>query len=177
MHSPRNTRAQTEGGKRTDGRTGGRRADSGRTGGRQGQFERQYNDFHRFSQKNKKTLCFSVVSHPADAQVPIFIAQMKKASKTYQTNTVFFEFSNHARAQVPIFTPKMKHLGRGRRATGSSGSGGSATRSVVHNPRNTRARGQDDCSSKQTPSNQTKYPQLIQKDAFLDCLTWLKCST
>ena len=34
---------------------------------------------------------------------------------------------------------------------------GNATRSVVHNPRNTRARGQDDGSSKQTPSNYHTY--------------------
>ena len=62
-------------------------------------------DFHKTLQK---TLCFSVVSHPAEAQVPIFTAQMKNMSKKHQNNTVFFDFSNHARAQVPIFTPKMK---------------------------------------------------------------------
>ena len=62
-------------------------------------------DFHK---KQQKTLCFSVVSHPADAQVPIFTAQMKKASKKCKKNIMFFDFSNHARAQVPIFTPKMK---------------------------------------------------------------------
>ena len=52
---------RTDGG-RTGGRTGGRRAD-GRTDGRKGRFE---------------------------AQVPIFTAQMKKASKKCQKNTMFF---------------------------------------------------------------------------------------
>ena len=64
-------------------------------------------DFHK---KHPKTLCFSVVSRPAEAQVPIFTAQMKKASKKRQKNSWFFDFSNHARAQVPIFTPKMKKM-------------------------------------------------------------------
>ena len=64
-------------------------------------------DFHK---KHPKTLCFSVVSRPAGAQVPIFTAQMKKASKKHQKTTVFFDFSNHAGAQVPIFTPKMKNF-------------------------------------------------------------------
>ena len=48
-------------GPRTDertggGRAGGRRAD-GRTGGRD-DFGRQYNDFHRFSQKTSKNIVF-----------------------------------------------------------------------------------------------------------------------
>ena len=60
-------------------------------------------DFHK---KHPKTLCSSVVSRPAGAQVPIFTAQMKKASKKCQKNMVFFDFSNHARAQVPICTLK-----------------------------------------------------------------------
>ena len=37
-------------------------------------------DFHK---KHPKTLCFSVVSRPAEAQVPIFTGQMKKASKKH----------------------------------------------------------------------------------------------
>ena len=55
-------------------------------------------------------MCSSVVSRPAEAQVPIFTAQMKKASKKCQKSIVFFDFSNHAGAQVPIFTPKMKNF-------------------------------------------------------------------
>ena len=58
----------------------------------------------------QKTLCFSVVSRPAEAQVPIFTAQMKKASKKRQKTIVFFDFSHHAGAQVPIFIPKMKKM-------------------------------------------------------------------
>ena len=105
---------------RTDGRTvrtgggraGGRRADGGRTGGRAAgpilnDSTTIFIDFHK---KHPKTLCFSVVSRPAEAQVPIFTAQMKKASKKCQKSTVFFDFSNHAGAQVPIFTPKMKNF-------------------------------------------------------------------
>ena len=147
-------------GRRTDGRTdGGRtggRTEGGWAGGRKGAAGMILNDsttiFIDFHKNHPKTLCFSVVSRPAEAQVPIFTGQMKKASKKRQKSIVFFDFSNHARAQVPIFTPKMKNFGHGRRATGSSGSTRNATRSVVHNPRNTRARGQDDGSSKQTPS-------------------------
>ena len=60
--------------------------------------------------KHKNTLCFSLVSRPAEAQVPIFTAQMKKASKKRQKAKNFFDFSNHAGAQVPICTPKMKKL-------------------------------------------------------------------
>jgi len=89
------------------GRTDGRRVDGGRTGGRQG---RCWTTVQRFSSifTNKKTLCVSVVSHPAQAQVPIFTAQMKKVFKNIKKYIVFFDCSNHARAQVPIFIPKMK---------------------------------------------------------------------
>ncbi len=107
---------------RADGRTGG-----GRTGGRRvpghgradGRADGRaagtilndsttiFIDFHKTQQN---TLCFSVVSHPAEAQVPIFSGQMKKASQKRQKSTVFFDFSNHAGAQVPIFTPKMKKM-------------------------------------------------------------------
>ena len=111
-------------GGRTDGRTGGgraggRRADGGRTGGRAAgpilnDSTTIFIDFHK---KHPKTLCFSVVSRPAEAQVPIFTAQMKKASKKCQKSIVFFDFSNHAGAQVPIFTPKMKNFRFARRST------------------------------------------------------------
>ena len=114
-------------GGRTDGRTGGRaeggRADGRRTAGGRADGERTsggraagtilddsttiFIDVHK---KHPKTLCFSVVSRPAEAQVPIFTAQMKKASKKCQKSIVFFDFSNHAGAQVPIFTPKMKNF-------------------------------------------------------------------
>ena len=54
-------------------------------------------------------MCFSVVSHPAEPQVSIFIAKVKTWLRKHAKSTVFFNFSNHARAQVPIFTPKMKN--------------------------------------------------------------------
>ena len=105
------------GGRKTDGRTdgrrtGGRRAECQRPGGRAAgpilnDSTTIFIDFHK---KHPKTLCFSVASRPAEAQVPIFTAQMKKASKKRQETRMFFDFSNHARAQVPIFTPKMKKI-------------------------------------------------------------------
>ena len=73
-----------------DGRTGGRcrtddgRADGGRTAGGRAAgtiLDDSTTMFIDFPKKNQKTLCFSVVSRPAEAQVPIFTAQMKKASK------------------------------------------------------------------------------------------------
>ena len=76
---------------RTDGRTGGRRVPGhGRADGRADGREAGtiLNDsttiFIDFHKNIKKTLCCSVVSHPADAQVPIFTAQMKKGSKKCQ---------------------------------------------------------------------------------------------
>ena len=71
---------------RADGRTDGR-TDGGRT---------ILNDsttiFIDFHKKHPKTLCFSVVSHPAGAQVPIFIAKMKNASKKDAKSTGFLTF-------------------------------------------------------------------------------------
>ena len=75
---------------RTDGRADRRRADGGRTGGRRADGRAAgtiLNDsttiFIDVHKKLQKTLCFSVVSRPAEAQVPIFIAKMKKASKKH----------------------------------------------------------------------------------------------
>ena len=125
-------------GRRADGRTaGGRRADGGRTGGRAAgpilnDSTTIFIDFHK---KHPKTLCFSVVSRPAEAQVPIFTAQMKKASKKHQKNIMFFDFSNQANAQVPIFTVQnsiFEHL------PGSRGSRGNGARSAAPNPPTTR---------------------------------------
>ena len=111
-------------GGRADRRTGGRqvpghgRADGRADGWAAGTILNESTTiFIVFHKKQQNTLCFSVVSHPADAQVPIFTAQMKKGSKKCQKNIIFFDFSNHARAQVPIFTPKMKNFGHGRRAS------------------------------------------------------------
>ena len=105
-------------------------------------------DFHK---KHPKTLCFSVVSRPAEAQVPIFTGQMKKASKKCQKSTVFFDFSNHARAQVPIFTPKMKKNRFARLARLSTRKWDFRRRS---RPRELAQRSQDDVSLNKLP--QTK---------------------
>ena len=113
-------------GGRTDGRTGGGRtggwADGGRTGGRAAGtiLDDSTTIFIDFHKKHPKTLCFSVVSRPAEAQVPICTAQMLKASKKCQKHIVFFEFSNHARAQVPFFTPKMETMGTAGELLGAS---------------------------------------------------------
>ena len=48
-------------------------------------------DFHK---NPPKTLCFSVVSRPTGAQVPIFIAKMKSASKKDAKSTGFLTFRN-----------------------------------------------------------------------------------
>ena len=48
-------------------------------------------DFHK---NPPKTLCFSVVSRPAGAQVPIFIAKMKNTSKKDAKSTGFLTFRN-----------------------------------------------------------------------------------
>ena len=50
-------------------------------------FEQQYNDCHR---------CSSILND----STAFFI----DFSKTFQTSTVLFYFSNHAKVQVPIFT-------------------------------------------------------------------------
>ena len=137
---------------REEGRTDGRRADGrtgGRTSGRADGRAQQYNDVHRFRmilndsttifidfhKKHPKTLCFSVVSRPAEAQVPIFTAQMKKASKKCQKNTVFFDFSNQANAQVPIFIDQNTIFEHLRQSPGSPGNG---ARTAARNPPTTR---------------------------------------
>ena len=147
---------------RTDGRTGGRaggRTDGGRTGGRAAgtilnDSTTIFIDFHK---KHPKTLCFSVVSRPAEAQVPIFTAQMKKASKKCQKSIVFFDFSNHAGAQVPIFTPKMKNFRFARPARPSTRKWDFRRRS---RPRELAQRSQDDVSL-------NKLPQIIYLHVML----------
>ena len=153
-------------GGRTDGRTGGgraggRRADGGRTGGRAAgpilnDSTTIFIDFHK---KHPKTLCFSVVSRPAEAQVPIFTAQMKKASKKCQKSTVFFDFSNHAGAQVPIFTPKMKNSRFARLARLSTRKWDFRRRS---RPRELAQRSQDDVSLNKLPQIKTGRSPMAQ---------------
>ena len=85
-----------------------------------------------------KTYGFSVVSHPAEAQVPIFTAQMKKASKKCQKTKVFFDFSNQANAQVPIFIDQNTIFEHLRQFRGSRGSPGNGARTAARNPPTTR---------------------------------------
>ena len=111
---------------RTDGRADGRAA-----GTILNDSTTIFIDFHK---KHPKTLCFSVVSRPAEAQVPIFTAQMKKASKKHQ-KTVFFDFSNQANAQVPIFIDQNTIFGH---LPGSRQSRGNGARTAARNPPTTR---------------------------------------
>ena len=135
---------------RTDGRADRRRAGGRTAGGRAAgpilnDSTTIFIDFHK---KHPKTLCFSVVSRPAEAQVPIFTAQMKKASKKCQKSTVFFDFSNHAGAQVPIFTPKMKNFRFAELARLSTRKWDFRRRS---RPRELAQRSQDDVSLNKLP--------------------------
>ena len=77
--------------RRADGRTAGAQPrPGGRAGGKDNLNDSItiFIDFH----KKQKTMCFSVVSHPTDAQVLIFTAQMKKASKQCQKTQYFLTF-------------------------------------------------------------------------------------
>ena len=133
--------------RRTDGRADGRRAD-GRTAGGRAAGTILNDSTTIFINFHKKTSGFSVVSHPAELQVPIFTAQMKKASKKCQTSIGFFDFSNHAGAQVPIFTPKMKNFRFARPARFSTRKWDFRRRS---RPRELAQRSQDDVSLNKLP--------------------------
>ena len=80
-------------GGRTDGRTGGgraggRRAD-GRTGGRD-DFGRQYNDFHRFSQKaSKNTVFFCRFASGGSASTDFYRSNEKGVQKMLKIDSVF----------------------------------------------------------------------------------------
>ena len=76
---------------RTDGRADGRRADGRAAGTILNDSTTIFIDVHK---KHPKTLCFSVVSRPAGAQVPIFIAKMKNASKKDAKSNGFLTFRN-----------------------------------------------------------------------------------
>ena len=132
---------------RTDRRTdGGRTLADGAAGMILNDSTTIFVDFHK--NKLKKHYVFSVVSRPAEAQVPIFTAQMNKASKKRQKNSWFFDFSNHAGAQVPIFTPKMKNFRFARPARPSTRKWDFRRRS---RPRELAQRSQDDVSLNKLP--------------------------
>ena len=142
------------------GRTDGRRADGRAAGTILNDSTTIFIDFHK---KHPKTLCFSVVSRPAEAQVPIFTAQMKKASKKRQKSIVFFDFSNHAGAQVPIFTPKMKNFRFARLARLSTRKWDFRRRS---RPRELAQRSQDDVSLNKLPQITLTLLQTHQQSFF-----------
>ena len=75
-------------GRRADGRTGGRRAD-GRAGGWAGgrdDFERQYNDFHRCSQKtSNNTVFFCRFASGGSASTDFYSSNEKRVQKTKKT--------------------------------------------------------------------------------------------
>ena len=94
-------------------------------------FERQYNDFPQFSEKNtilndsttnfidflknnQKPLCFSVVSHPAEPHVSIFIANMKMHKKHMQHRIYFLTFKSPERASTDIDCSKHDFWARQR---------------------------------------------------------------
>ena len=106
-------------------------------------------------------MCFYIVSRPAEAQVPIFTAQMKKASKKCQKSIVFFDFSNHEGAQVPIFTPKMKNFRFARLARLSTRKWDFRRRS---RPRELAQRSQDDVSLNKLPQIKTGKSYMAQED-------------
>ena len=149
------------GGRTGGGRTGGRRVPGhgradGRADGRAAgtilnDSTTIFIDFHK---KQQNTSGFSVVSHPAEAQVPIFTAQMKKASNKCQKSIVFFDFSNNARAQVPFFTPKMKKMELARSAYFARLSTRKWDFRRRSRPRELAQRSQDDVSL-------NKLPQMI----------------
>ena len=98
---------------RADGRKAGR-ADGGRTeGGRaagviSNDSTTIFIDFHK---NPPKTLCFSVVSRPAGAQVPIFIAKMKNASQKDTKSIGFLTFRNRRSRKYRFLLFKNQFLG------------------------------------------------------------------
>ena len=84
--------------------------------------------------KHLKTMCVSVVSHLAEAQVFILTAQMKKGSQKRQNYTIFFDFPNQANTQVPIFIDQKKVFQHLPGSPGSGGSPGNGKPSAAPNP-------------------------------------------
>ena len=96
---------------RPGGRTADERAD-GRTTGAAGPIlndsTTMFIDFHK---KHPKTLRFSVVSRPAGAQVRIFIAKMKNASKKDAKTIGFLTFRNRRSRKYRFLLFKNQVLG------------------------------------------------------------------
>ena len=84
------TDGRTEGGRKTDGRAGanGRRAD-----GRADDFERQYNDFHRFSQNTtKNTVFFCRFASGGSASTDFYSSHEKGVKKMSKNHCVCLTF-------------------------------------------------------------------------------------
>ena len=76
-------------GRRAGGRTAGGRRANGRTGGG-ADFERQYNDFHRFSQKaSKNTVFFCRFASGGSASTDFYSSNEKGVQKTSKIDSVF----------------------------------------------------------------------------------------
>ena len=112
------------------GRTDGWTDANGRTGGR-GVLNESTTMFINYHKKQQKQIVCFDFSHHVGAQVPIFTAQMKKASNKCQETNVFYDFSNQANAQVPIFIDQNTIFGH---RPGSPGSPGNGAQSTAPNP-------------------------------------------
>ena len=130
----------------------------GRAGGRD-DFERQYNDFHRFSQKTYENLRFLVHFasdfHKNHVKSLCFIAKMQKRLWKHAKTIVFFDFSNQAGARVPIFTPKMKNSRFARPARPARLSTRKWDFRRRSRPRELAQRSQDDVSLNKLPQIKT----------------------
>ena len=128
---------------RADGRKAGR-ADGGRTEGgradgrRADDFERQYNDFHRFSQKSSKHIVFFCrFASDGSASTDFYCKNEKRVQKKCKIDW-FFDVSKQAIAQVPIFTVQKSIFEHLRGSPGSRGSPGNGARTAARNPPTTR---------------------------------------
>ena len=79
-----------------------------------------------------------------EAQVLIYIDNMKNVIKQHATTLCLFVFSNHAKAHVPVFTAQNTIFGHG------PGSRQNGARTAARNLRSLR-RGQDDVSLNTLP--------------------------
>ena len=124
---------------RADGRADGGRTEGGRADGRRADdFERQYNDFHRFSQKtSKNTVFFCRFASGGSASTDFYCKNEKRVQKRCKIDW-FFDVSKQAIAQVPIFIVQKSIFGSLRGSPGSRGSPGNGARTAARNPPTTR---------------------------------------
>ena len=136
-------------GRRTDGRT-----DGGRTGGRAGgrdDFERQYNDFHRFSQKaSKNTVFFCRFASGGSASTDFYSSNEKGVQKMFKKHSVFLTFQIRRTRKYRFLLFKTRCLGTAGNPTDPAEME-HELRLATHQQ---RAGGQDDVSL-------NKLPQII----------------